>query len=547
MRASERGVGERRAAGNPALVRLLVVHLATVIGEYAAVVAVLVVAYDLGGSRATGLVSIAVLVAGLGGSASAAGLVARHRPAQVRRLGLAAQVAGYALAAVGAAADLLPLVVVGAVVALAAVTTLRPTGAVLLPSVVRSSGELIVGNLWVARCEAVGALVGPLGVGVVAWRWGPTAAVAGCAVVAAIAAAASLDGPGPPPSGVERPLSAALATVRSNRATAGLLGVSVARYLILGALDVLLVVVAFESLHLGPGGSGLLNGLVGVGAVASTGLAALVIRRARLAPWLAGGLVLASVLCAALAASTSRPVAYAVLPLLGLLAALFDGLGRMLLQRSAEPRALAGLFALVELVGAAAMVVGSAVVQVLVAIGGARWALVGLAVLLALILVVVARPVWHADAGADLPVVEMSLLRPLPMFEALSPVALEALARTAIARTVAADEVVVRQGEPGERFFAVADGAFEVVMSGEHIRTARRGSFFGEVALLADVPRTATVTARGPGRLLGLDRVPFLEAVTGTDSSLAAAWGVVHALRLDTELPGTTAEAAGAG
>ena len=74
-------------------------------------------------------------------------------------------------------------------------------------------------------------------------------------------------------------------------------------------------------------------------------------------------------------------------------------------------------------------------------------------------------------------------------------------------------------------------------MSGEHIRVAERGSFFGEVALLADVPRTATVTARTDGELLALDRVPFLVAVTGSDTSRSAAWGVVRSLRLDADLP----------
>ncbi|WP_255985005.1 cyclic nucleotide-binding domain-containing protein, partial [Klebsiella pneumoniae] len=94
--------------------------------------------------------------------------------------------------------------------------------------------------------------------------------------------------------------------------------------------------------------------------------------------------------------------------------------------------------------------------------------------------------VWHADASADIPVVEMSLLRELPMFAPLPPVALEALARSATYEVVGPGVDVVRQGAPGDRFYAVAGGAFDVVMGGEHIREARRGSFFGEVALLAD-------------------------------------------------------------
>ena len=527
-------VGPGRAR-NPALVRLVLAHLASVVAEYGALVAVLVFAFDEGGSGATGRVSLAVLAAGLGGAASAAALTNRFRPLLVRRAGLAAQLAGYGLAAVGAAVGSLPLVTVAAVVAFAALATLRPTGAVLLPSVVRNSRELTVGNLWISRCESVSALAGPLGVAALLWAGGPTAALAGCALAVTAALTASLpgSGEGPPPSRVQRPLATVVTAVRASRGTVGLLGVSAARYAILGALDVLLVVLAYESLDLGSGGVGVLNALLGVGALASMGVVSLVVRRSRLAPSLAIGMVLAGLLFVALAAATSRPVAFVAVPLIGLLAALFDGLGRMLLQRSTDPRSLASLFALVELVGGAAMLVGSGLAQLLIAVGDVHLALAGVAVLLAVILALAARPVWHGDATADVPVVEMSLLHTLPMFAPLAPVALEALARTAVYEEYSAGAVVVRQGEPGDRFYAVAGGCFSVVMSGERIRVVERGSSFGEVALLADVPRTATVTATVGGEVLTVDRVAFLVAVTGSDTSRAAAWGVVRALDVD--------------
>jgi hypothetical protein len=216
---------------------------------------------------------------------------------------------------------------------------------------------------------------------------------------------------------------------------------------------------------------------------------------------------------------------------------LVDSLGRMLLQRSADPRALGSMFAMVEIVGGVGLLVGSGLVQVLIAVGDVHLALYGLAGLLAALLLGTGRAVLRADAGADVPVVEMSLLRRLPMFAPLSPIPLEAVARSASHVPVAAGETVVRQGDPGDRFYAVVQGDFDIVMSGEHIRVASRGDFFGEVALLADVARTATVTARGQGELVAVDRVPFLVAVTGSDTSRAAAWGLVRSLRLDTELP----------
>ncbi|WP_426570812.1 cyclic nucleotide-binding domain-containing protein [Aquihabitans sp. McL0605] len=542
MQGTRAGPGRQRAAGNPALTRLVGAHLLTVVAEYAAFVAVLVFAFDQGGSRGTGLASLAILGATLAGAFVASTLTNRFRPALVRNVGLAAQVAGYAIAAAAMAGGVVPVAIAGSVLALGAVPTLRPTGAVLLPAVVRSTSELTTGTLWISRCECAAALLGPLGVAVLLWAGGPELALAGCGVAAAAALAISLvgttaAGAGPPPASADRPLAEAIATVRANRGTTGLFGVALAYYVILGALDVLLVVLAFEALDLGSGGVGVLNALVGAGALASMVVATVVVRRTRLAPSLALGLLAAAVLCVILGVATSRPVAVVVLPLLGLVAALCDGIGRMLLQRSADPRALASLFALVELVGGVGMLLGSGLAQIVVAVGDVHWALVALGFVLALILAVSAKAVWHADASADVPVVEMSLLQQLPMFAPLPPINLEALARTAASQPFAAGEEVVRQGDHGDRFYAVVHGELDVSMSGEHIRVLGRGGSFGEVALLADVPRTATVTARSSGELLAIDRVPFLVAVTGSDTSQAAAWGAIHALRFDDGVP----------
>ena len=96
-----------------------------------------------------------------------------------------------------------------------------------------------------------------------------------------------------------------------------------------------------------------------------------------------------------------------------------------------------------------------------------------------------------------------------------------------------AGEVVVRQGDPGERYYAIADGSFTVSIDGADIDTLERGAGFGEVALLGDVPRMATIAASTDGLLLAIDRQPFLVTVTGHDSSEQAAWGLVRRFRDD--------------
>jgi CRP-like cAMP-binding protein len=124
----------------------------------------------------------------------------------------------------------------------------------------------------------------------------------------------------------------------------------------------------------------------------------------------------------------------------------------------------------------------------------------------------------------------LPLFAPLPTFE------LEAVARSAVEVEVGTGEIVIREGESGDRFYAVSSGQFDVSVAGEHVVTAHRGSGFGEVALIANVARTATVIARQPGHLLAIDRSPFLVAVTGYDSSHRAAWDAVRAMTLDPEI-----------
>ncbi len=555
----------RSAAGNPQVRRFVGSHLLAVVAEYAVVVATLVDAHQRAGTRATGLASVAILLPGVVGGPVAGLLTATRRAGAVRRAGLAVQALAYAAAGAGAAAGLpVPVVVACVVVGLAAVCTLRPAGAALLPAVVRSSGELTVGNLWVSYCESASALLGPLLAGVLLAVGSPAWALGGAAVAVLAATVLSTiratDGPAPvaraaPGRGADDghrrgrsvPVGRAVAAVlRSEPATRGVLGVVLARYVALGALDVALVVLALDEMGLAGSGAGLLNALVGVGAVVAAGVVTVVARRGRLAPGLLAGLAVAVGGCLVLGGRPLLAVALVALPALGTGVTVIDGLGRMLLQRSVDPRHLGPLFAVLETVAGLGMVAGSVLAQVLIGIGGADLALVGLAVVLVALLAGAGPAARRADRRADVPVVEMSLLRALPMFAPLGPVALEALARSAREVEVADGEVVMVQGEPGDAFYAVVDGALDVVMSGAPVRTATRGSFVGEVALLADVPRTATVTARGRTDLLAIDRVDFLVAVTGSDTSHAAAWGVVRALQLDAEVEAPSGLAPGA-
>ena len=523
----------------------MLAHFATVIAEWAAVVGVLVHAYGWGGPSAVGLVSLAVLAPPLVCAPIAANLTVRYRAHRVRLAAFAVQTAAYAGAAIAAALGApTPAVAAFVVVGLGAINALRPTGAVLLPAVVHSTRELVTGNLWISYGDSSSALVGPLVAALLGGAGGSSAVFTACAAGSAVAFAATAWRPAPmtrlraggsAAGPRRRVMRAAIAELFEQQWTIGVIGVSAARNVVVGALDVLLVIVALRALDMGERGPGLLTALVGAGAVASTLVVTVVVRRMQLRRALVGSLVAAAAICILLGARTDPAVVFVLLPVLGLCLSLMDNLSRIMLQRSTEPRSLGPLFACLGLAGGTGQLFGSAVAQGLLAFAGLDVALIGVGVILAVVAIASLRALRRADANADVPVVEMTLLGSLPMFSALPATMLEAVARSAEQIDVGGSEKVICQGETGDVFYAVSDGEFDIVVSDQYIRTATRGDFFGEVALLADVPRTATVISRGAGTLLAIHRNPFLLAVTGHDVSRAVALAHVDKVQLQNE------------
>jgi len=126
------------------------------------------------------------------------------------------------------------------------------------------------------------------------------------------------------------------------------------------------------------------------------------------------------------------------------------------------------------------------------------------------------------------PTRQQLLVDEVPMFAPLSLAGKERLATKLVALDVPAGEVVVRAGEVGDRFYIVDSGAVRIGLD-EGEKESGAGDYFGEIALLRDVPRTATVTATTATRLYALERADFLAAVTGHAIAEAAAHEVVDA------------------
>jgi hypothetical protein len=185
---------------------------------------------------------------------------------------------------------------------------------------------------------------------------------------------------------------------------------------------------------------------------------------------------------------------------------------------------LARVFGVQEGLNMAAFVVGSVAAPVLVAVIGERAAFAAVGLALPLIAVLAVRRIQTVDRDAVTVAPEdLELLRHTPVFGPLGPVALERLGRGLIAEKVSEGTVVIREGDPGDRFYVIAEGAVAVTKEGRPVATLGTGESFGEIALLMDVPRTATVTATTTCDLRALERGLFLSALTGSPVGRTAA------------------------
>jgi len=104
---------------------------------------------------------------------------------------------------------------------------------------------------------------------------------------------------------------------------------------------------------------------------------------------------------------------------------------------------------------------------------------------------------------------KVQALKASPLFDGLSRKELTQLARVSEDLEVEAGKVLCREGEIGQEFFVIVDGEIKVTRKGRRVATRGGGDFVGEIALLEELPRTATVTAETPVRLFVLTRKDF--------------------------------------
>src|SRR5947208_7315215 len=458
-------------AGNTALLRVLAAYLLFILTEYAVWIAMLVFAYNRGGTAVAGLV------------------------------------AGAPLAAYAAA-----------VVASTAVTATRPAQSALIPSLAATPDQLTAANVVAGWLEAAGAAAAGLLVGVLISLAGVASVFAVCAGLGLVAAllvaglrvaglAGAEQGTEESTAGVAEGLRLAVRQPRLRL----MLTLLTADAVVVGALDLLVVILALTVLGRPPSWAGYLQFAFGAGAVLAATVSALLVGRRLGGPILAAALGFSGAL-AAVAFGPGLAGTVILLAVAGACHLLLEVATRTLLQRSVPPRLIGRIFGVLEGFTMAGLAVGALLVPALAHLGGSRLAVLGVAAVLPLAAVAGGRAVFRLDAGTAVPVVEIALLRSLPLFAELPAPAIEGLAAALRPVRLDAGAVLIRQGDPGDAYFAIAAGELDAEQDGRFLGRYGRGDGVGEIALLRSVPRTATVIAHTPATVYKLDWDLFLTA-----------------------------------
>ena len=503
----------------------------SVTGEQAAMVSLVVYAFNAGGAPLAAAYAASRTLAGVGVMLVLTGLASR-----VRRDLLLRQITGLravllAAAALTAAFHQPP----GVVIALAAASsslsfTYRPLQAASLPWLVRTPAELTASSAVTAVMENSGRLGGPLVAGGLLAVASPVAAMALAAGFLGVATAwlHGLTVPAPPEAGGRGPAQA-IRDVTSGIAEFVRLappgGVAIlvfAQRFARGALVVLIAVLAVHVLALGGSAVGWLNAAFGAGGVLGGALAAAVVRVTRLGRSFITGLLLLGPAIAVVALVPTAAIAFLALAAAGIGNAVQDAGCYTLVTRLAGPRVAGRVLAALEIVGMAGLGAGSIVTPPLLNALSVRGTFALLGGVLAGLALAHAIRFIRLDRAMPAPGPEVGLLRNLAMFAPLPLAVTELLAAEMEPRQFPAGAVVMREGEAGDQFHVIAGGTAAVSVRGAPRPTLRAGDCFGEIALLRDIPRTATITAEEPLHTLALGREQFLTAVTGNSTSSAA-------------------------
>ena len=522
----------REVAGNPGIRRIEAAWTIGIAADWAYLVVLLIAAYAAGGPIGVGILGVVRMVPATIVGPFADIPVARMRGDRALvavNLVRASAAAATALVLVTGASPWLAFILAGVLAAAGALV--RPIQTALMPALARSPSELVAANVTSSIGEGAGAVIGPLVGGTITVTASPAAA---CVVVTVTFLAAAVvlvglrfadesdarGGATPGASGIAIPRAVQALRERPDVAVVFLdFGGQV---FVRGMLTTLIVVASIELLDLGDSGVGLLTAAVGLGgllgAVGAVGLT----RIPRLAAAFAVALAFWGLPIAVIGAWPLVPLAVAGLLVTGISNALLDVSGFTMLQRGVSPSERVAVFGLLEGMVGLGVAAGGIVASLLVEAFGSRGAL-GIAGAILPILAVATWPrVSRLDRQSMLSLRQATVLHAIPLFAPLPLTAIDRLASAARPVEFLPGDVLMRQGEPGDAYVAIESGTVAISIDGRPVTTCRAGEGIGEIALLRQVPRTATATATTDVTGFSLDGADFLAAIAGPATASVA-------------------------
>ncbi len=511
----------------PALLRVIAAFFIFGTAEWATWIAMLVWAFDRGGAGAAGLISVVQMVPATLAAPFAASIFERMRRDHALALGYGIQAATRLAVGVVLVSDAPAwLVYFAAAVATTSIVLTRPMHHAIIPEIAETPEEITVGHSASSTVEGLATFVGPILAGVLLGIYGPGAVffLTSAGAVVAVLLTRSL----PLRRAFERvteaesivkATAAGLLELKHNSGALLLTLVVGAQWVVIGALDVLTVVFGIDVLDMGESGPGILMSAVGVGGLVGAAATVLLIGQKKLSPAVTGGMLLTGLSIAAVAFTLLPLVAWLFLALSGLGKAFVDVAGRTLLHRAVRPDIMSRIFGVQESMVMGGVAVGATVAPILINRLSPEGAVIATGVFLPVVGLLAWVQIRNLDSEALLPGPGFARLEAIPMFASLPLGTLEQLSRELISITAAGGIDIFDQGDEGDLVYIIDQGSVEIIRNGRVINTNGPGDYFGEIALLRDIPRTATVRAVDDVHLYALTREVFLEAVTGSSKS----------------------------
>ncbi len=526
---------------NRNLRRLNIAFGGSIVGDWAYAIGVSVYAYNRGGATAVGTLGVVRFVTMSLLAPLTSSLADKF---DRKRVMLTVDILRVLLVLVGAIVlrEGGPAIAVYAIAVLTSLggTAFRPAQAALMPSLADHPGELAAANVVSSTIESVGFFLGPA-IGGFLLAVGDTSAVFIFDAATFLWSAILVLGLRPPPRTAEAPaapakpnngvafdaaaspakkesmfagLGAGYLEIARNRDIRLLVGLYCAQTIVAGASVVFGVAIALDLLHTGNSGVGVINSAVGVGGLVGGFIALLLAQRGKLARDFGLGVALWAAPLLLIAAWPSLGTALVAMALIGVANSVVDVNAFTILQRLVPDAVMGRVFGALESSVIGGMAVGALLMPLLIHTVGLRTGLVVIGAVVTAIAMLGLAGLHRIDKISLAPA-GLDLICGVPMLGMLPEQIAERLARLSKVVAIPSGERVFAEGDAGDRFYIIESGTMEVTIRSEFVRTLTAGDSFGEIALLREIPRTATITATDDVVLRAIERDQFLAAVTG--------------------------------